>query len=739
MRTNLLATGITLLGIASAAHAAPEFIDIGGSAGYVFSDATAVSDGGTVVVGWHSIPGPPGLAAYRWSSATGAVNIEPTSAGRTWRSASAINPAGTAIAGLTHEPYSAVRWLGGTSKLMRGVPGMTASLATSVSDSGGIVVGEGQFAGGIGTPPSLIVRWFPDDLVGPGVQVLGAPAGLSTASATACSADGQTIVGAAGVPGIDTLLPFVWRETTGFELLSLPVGYARGAAFAMSRDGAFAVGTAYNTLSGSIVDCRWALATNTVSVLPRLTGSPGTAIGTSRDGSVVIGSDWVWTEAGGAIALVPFLEAQGINLAGWSELEFLAISPDASAVCGQGRRGGQYRGFVARDLRTICGPFIRKQPEPAFALASETSTFSIDAGSPAGANYFWYRLGEFSVIADGVQPGGAIVSGANTPTLTLANVSPLDADYYSCTISTGCGTASSAYVPLVVNEPCGNVTRLVPVGATCDNTSQTCSRIHTVILETAGPLSVEYIASPFHCSDVGMNFYLDGVFVASRPPVSAGGSAGPVDFGAVSPGRHEIGLGAFGTVGGCNPGTLAAWGGTLKANFLIVPPVITESPSPASVCLYTAHTFTARATAGGPPLRTWQIDDAVTGGWRTILPGTNFAATTSRPAFYASDVNSEVLTIIPFPGFFDDWPSGPAYLQSRVQNACGVVFSQQAAFGAEICCTADFNLDGFLDFSDFDMFVAAFEAGDAAADFNGDSFLDFTDFDDFVVAFETGC
>lgn len=54
-------------------------------------------------------------------------------------------------------------------------------------------------------------------------------------------------------------------------------------------------------------------------------------------------------------------------------------------------------------------------------------------------------------------------------------------------------------------------------------------------------------------------------------------------------------------------------------------------------------------------------------------------------------------------------------------------------------CRADFNGDGFIDFTDFDAFVVAFEGGDPSADFNGDSFLDFTDFDAFVAAFEAGC
>ena len=54
-------------------------------------------------------------------------------------------------------------------------------------------------------------------------------------------------------------------------------------------------------------------------------------------------------------------------------------------------------------------------------------------------------------------------------------------------------------------------------------------------------------------------------------------------------------------------------------------------------------------------------------------------------------------------------------------------------------CAADFNGDGFADFTDFDAYVSAFEAGDNSADVNNDGFLDFTDFDAFVAIFEAGC
>jgi hypothetical protein len=57
-------------------------------------------------------------------------------------------------------------------------------------------------------------------------------------------------------------------------------------------------------------------------------------------------------------------------------------------------------------------------------------------------------------------------------------------------------------------------------------------------------------------------------------------------------------------------------------------------------------------------------------------------------------------------------------------------------------CPADFNADGFLDFFDYDAFVACFEGSGTpgcGADFNDDGFADFFDYDAFVAAFEVGC
>ena len=66
-----------------------------------------------------------------------------------------------------------------------------------------------------------------------------------------------------------------------------------------------------------------------------------------------------------------------------------------------------------------------------------------------------------------------------------------------------------------------------------------------------------------------------------------------------------------------------------------------------------------------------------------------------------------------------------------------------AEFGPVFECVADFNDDGFVDFSDYDAFVECFEGLPCPPgrdpDFNGDGFVDFYDYDAFVELFETGC
>lgn len=87
--------------------------------------------------------------------------------------------------------------------------------------------------------------------------------------------------------------------------------------------------------------------------------------------------------------------------------------------------------------------------------------------------------------------------------------------------------------------------------------------------------------------------------------------------------------------------------------------------------------------------------------------------------------------------------SGELYFVMRLVTSAGGTRSDGLFVLKDTPCRADFNRDGFLDFFDFDDFVACFETGvcppGRTADFNLDGFVDFFDFDDFVAAFEAGC
>lgn len=71
-----------------------------------------------------------------------------------------------------------------------------------------------------------------------------------------------------------------------------------------------------------------------------------------------------------------------------------------------------------------------------------------------------------------------------------------------------------------------------------------------------------------------------------------------------------------------------------------------------------------------------------------------------------------------------------------VANECGQATSAVVTISF---CRADFDGDGFVSGSDYDLFVGAFESGDPAADFDRDGFITGEDFDRYVVEFEAGC
>jgi hypothetical protein len=97
-------------------------------------------------------------------------------------------------------------------------------------------------------------------------------------------------------------------------------------------------------------------------------------------------------------------------------------------------------------------------------------------------------------------------------------------------------------------------------------------------------------------------------------------------------------------------------------------------------------------------------------------------------------VNGQTVTRT-IPDIYGEWTF-------TVQDAAGGDFGHVGWWSItfnNVSCPADFDHDGFVTGLDFDLYVAAFEAGDMSADFDGDAFVTGLDFDLYVQAFEAGC
>lgn len=100
----------------------------------------------------------------------------------------------------------------------------------------------------------------------------------------------------------------------------------------------------------------------------------------------------------------------------------------------------------------------------------------------------------------------------------------------------------------------------------CDDaeTQQLCTPVPSVALPTDGALQVQFTAAPSHCSDIVARIRVDGLEQFVSAPLAPGEGTGVLELGPVTAGVHHVGVQAEGVLGGCNPGSLAIWSGTLS-------------------------------------------------------------------------------------------------------------------------------------------------------------------------------
>ena len=120
---------------------------------------------------------------------------------------------------------------------------------------------------------------------------------------------------------------------------------------------------------------------------------------------------------------------------------------------------------------------------------------------------------------------------------------------------------SSGYVP---SAAAATTTVPFPVSVPdCQTSTELCAVIPTEQVTTSSVLTVDFTASPSHCSDIIVHILVDGVEKFVSGPLAPGVGTGVENLGPVSSGGHTVGIQAEGVIGGCNTGVIASWGGTL--------------------------------------------------------------------------------------------------------------------------------------------------------------------------------
>lgn len=295
MSTRLLLSCLAL-GLGAPLGAAIKFTALGQLPGGSYNQPAALSADGSTIVGKAS-SGTVSQTAFRWTAATGLVDLGD-------------------------------------------LPGGTVdSYATAVSADGAVVAGHGTSAGkplpggGSTAITNEGFRWTAaGGMVGLG-SFSGSPYG---SDARAVSADGSVIVGAAtaanGFPRA-----FRWTAETGLVDLGLPANAGQAEANGISADGSIVAGTSYNTTTGSRAIFRWTVADGLTSLGTIAGGTSGNATGISSDGSVIIGYERVsssirrafrWTATEGFILLGDFVGGQDYS-------EPLSLSADGDVIVGR--------------------------------------------------------------------------------------------------------------------------------------------------------------------------------------------------------------------------------------------------------------------------------------------------------------------------------------------------------------------------------------------------------------------
>jgi probable HAF family extracellular repeat protein len=313
--------------------------------GTVFSEPNAVSNNGTVVVGYsQSANGP---EAFRWTSAGGMVGLGDLAGGTFTSIAYGVSADGSVVVGRGKSAggSEAFRWTsGGMVGLGELAGGTFSSEGWGVNASDGtVVVGPSGSANG-----SEAFRWTSAGMVGIG----DLPGGIFSSKAYAVSSGGTVIVGRANsANGVEA---FRWTGGTMTGLGDLAGGSFASIALGVSSNGGTVVG--YGTTAAGTQAFRWATSGGMVG-LPLPAGTTTSfAQGANSDGSVIVGTGtgasnvaFIWTSTTNtSTSIASVLTGAGVSLTGWTLETAVAVSYDGKWVVGRGQHNGNTEAWLAQ-------------------------------------------------------------------------------------------------------------------------------------------------------------------------------------------------------------------------------------------------------------------------------------------------------------------------------------------------------------------------------------------------------
>lgn len=338
---------LVTVGTASPTLGQPTLHYVGALPGGVDVSASAVSNGGRVVVGssWTY----DGRRAFTWTRETGIVSLD-SQATTISSYALDVTRDGTTIIGtvLSSQGQYVSKWneSGDLSSISVPVPQQYA-IGYGVSDDGAVIVGTNTGAGN-----ERAVRW---NSAGTMSELPLLP-GTSASWAFDVSPDGGTPVGRCSEDYM-TFQPCRWNTDGSVVALPLLPGGVSGRANAVSRHGQSVVGTVDTASTYRAV--RWS-SNGDVQDLGTLPGSLYSyATDISADGSVIVGGSTggpagsaatFWTQATGWVDLNTFLRGHGVDLTGWHLYSSLAVSEDGTAITGNGVYNDQIRVFLVTGI-----------------------------------------------------------------------------------------------------------------------------------------------------------------------------------------------------------------------------------------------------------------------------------------------------------------------------------------------------------------------------------------------------